>query len=83
MASMASALKPFRGGSTVITSGRTPCCSRVRAAWPASPQKNSALAMPLRAAFSRASYTAWGITSTPMTLPAAPAMARVMVPTPQ
>lgn len=30
-----------------------------------------------------ASATAWGSSSTPMTLPAARAMARVMVPTPQ
>ena len=82
-ASMVSALRPFLGGSTTTTSGLTPFFSSSRAACPASPQKNSAFSMPLRLALSLASSTAWGITSTPMTLPAAEAIARVMVPTPQ
>ena len=82
-ASMVSAFKPFLGGSTTTTSGLTPLFSSSSAACPASPQKNSAFRMPFRAALSFASSTAWGTTSTPMTFPAAPAMASVMVPTPQ
>ncbi len=43
-------------------------------------EKKFSVLTPLRWALSRASATAWGSTSTPMTRPAAFAMARVMVP---
>ena len=83
MASTTSGEIPFRGGSTQITSGRSPRRASSWAAWPASAQRNSALSTPLRRALARASSTAAGMTSAPMARPACRAITRVMVPMPQ
>ena len=83
MASMTSGARPFRGGSTQITSGCSFSAASLEAMSPASPQKNSAFSMPLAAAFSRAFYTAAETISAPMTFFALSAMVRVMVPAPQ
>ena len=65
MASMTSAERPLRGGSTTMTSGVSPAAQRRWAACPASAQKNSAFPMPLRRAFSCASRMAASTSSTP------------------
>ena len=80
---MTSGASPFRGGSTVTTSGRRPSLSSLAAMSAASPQKNSAFSMWLRRAFSLASRMAGGTISAPMTRFAAFARHSVMVPMPQ
>ena len=65
------------------TWGRSPWRSSSAAAWAASPQRNLALWMWLRAAFSFAFSTAWGMISTPRSFLAPLAMERPMVPVPQ
>ena len=64
-ASMTSADKPLRGGSTTIASSFSPRLANSSAAAPASAQKNSAFVTPFHAAFSRAFVTASGTISTP------------------
>ena len=82
--STTSGASPFRGGSTTTTSGRTPSAFSRAASAPASPHSNRVLsASPFRRAFPRASATAWGTTSTPMTRAACSARVRLMVPIPQ
>ena len=78
-----SGLSPFRGGSTQITSGRSPLAAKSAATADASPQKNSTFPMPLRRAFSLASVMAAGTIYAPMTRPARRAITCVMVPAPQ
>ena len=77
--------QPFLGGSTTITSalssGWDPCQSGSTSS--ALPSKKTALAMPFRAAFSRAFSTAAGTISTPYTCAARLARKREIVPVPQ
>ena len=80
---IASGLSPFRGGSTVITSGRSPWADSRAAVSDASPQKNSTFSTPFRSALASASRMAAGTISAPMARPARPASKSVMVPAPQ
>ena len=78
-----SGASPFRGGSTQITSGRSPLAAKSAATADASPQKNSTFSTLLRFALAFASSMASGTISAPMTRPACRAITCVMVPAPQ